>query len=86
HVFDFVETRQAAAEHAAGARPFGELDAVEAPSGYEHAYEFALVSQFPRVVFGDRDAGLRDALAPHGLWPSAALFVEPLYEPSDSDS
>ncbi|KAJ2317007.1 Ubx domain-containing protein [Coemansia sp. RSA 2704] len=86
HVFDFVETRQAAAEHAAGARPFGELDAVEAPSGYEHAYEFALVSQFPRVVFGDRDAGLRDALAPHGLWPSATLFVEPLYEPSDSDS
>ncbi|KAJ2769675.1 Ubx domain-containing protein, partial [Coemansia nantahalensis] len=81
HVFDFVETREAAAEWArSGTTPFGaDLHAVQPPEGYVHTYDFVLVSQCPRVVFDDRDAPLKAALAAKGLWPSAALIVEPLY-------
>ncbi|KAJ2822712.1 Ubx domain-containing protein [Coemansia erecta] len=85
HVFDYVETRGVAREWAASkATPFGcDLAAVQMPEGYEHTYEFALVSQFPRKVFDDRSANLKDALLAQGLWPSAALIVEPLFEPED---
>ncbi|KAJ2780688.1 Ubx domain-containing protein [Coemansia javaensis] len=87
-VLDFVETREAAAEwDRTGATPFGrDLLAVEPPADYEHRYEFSLVSHLPRVVFDDRDATLRDALSASGLWPSAALIVEPLFEPEGSSS
>ncbi|KAJ1722505.1 Ubx domain-containing protein [Coemansia biformis] len=86
-VFDFVETRETADEWArTGTTPFGsDLSAVQPPARYEHSYEFALVSQFPRVVLDDRAAPLKATLAAKGLWPSAALIVEPLYE-SESDS
>ncbi|KAJ2477892.1 Ubx domain-containing protein [Coemansia sp. RSA 2131] len=85
HVFDFVETRGEADEWAAtGVTPYGsDLAQITAPAGYTHTYEFALVSQFPRVVFDDRRATLRDALSACGLWPSAVLIAEPLFEPED---
>ncbi|KAJ2451985.1 Ubx domain-containing protein [Coemansia sp. RSA 2336] len=85
HVFDFVETREVAEEWAqAQTTPYGtDLSKISMPKGYEHTYEFAVVSQFPRVVFEDRSANLKDALSANGLWPSAALIVEPLFEPED---
>ncbi|KAJ2709941.1 UBX domain-containing protein 10, partial [Coemansia spiralis] len=81
HVFDFVETRDAADEWArSGTTPFGaDLHALQPPADYEHSYDFVLVSQFPRVVFDDRAASLKAALAANGLWPTAALIVEPLF-------
>ncbi|KAJ2848694.1 Ubx domain-containing protein [Coemansia brasiliensis] len=84
-VFDFVETREVAEEWAQSqTTPFGsDLYEVSMPKDYVHTYEFALVSQFPRVVFEDRSANLKDALSASGLWPSAALIVEPLFEPED---
>ncbi|KAI9472653.1 hypothetical protein BX667DRAFT_435403 [Coemansia mojavensis] len=84
-VFDFVETRDIADEWAqTQTTPYGaDLSKTSMPKDYEHTYEFALVSQFPRVVFEDRSANLKDALAASGLWPSAALIVEPLFEPED---
>ncbi|KAJ2500133.1 Ubx domain-containing protein [Coemansia sp. RSA 1972] len=85
HVFDFVETRGVADEWAAlGVTPYGtDLAQITAPAGYTHTYEFALVSQFPRVVFDDRRATLHTALSACGLWPSAVLIAEPLFEPED---
>ncbi|KAJ1720845.1 Ubx domain-containing protein [Coemansia erecta] len=87
HVFDFVETRAVAAEWASkGVTPFGpSLDEIEEPVGYEHEYDFVLVSQFPRCVFDDRRINLRDALAGKGLWPSATLIVEPLFDASEGE-
>ncbi|KAJ2802712.1 UBX domain-containing protein 10 [Coemansia guatemalensis] len=87
-VFDFIETREAAREwEASKTTPFGDdPHLVQPPDGYEHSYEFSLVSQFPRVIFDDKDAILGDALSAKGLWPSAALIVEPLFEPEDGSS
>ncbi|KAJ2837961.1 Ubx domain-containing protein [Coemansia erecta] len=86
-VFDFVETRDVAGEWEAdgGKSPFGKggLASIEMPEGYKHEYEFVLVSQFPRVVFEDRGANLKETLSAKGLWPSAALIVEPLFEPDE---
>ncbi|KAJ2195500.1 Ubx domain-containing protein [Coemansia sp. RSA 518] len=84
-VFDFVETRDVADEWATkGVTPYGsDLAQITAPAGYTHTYEFALVSQFPRVVFDDRRATLHNALSACGLWPSAVLIAEPLFEPED---
>ncbi|KAJ1852098.1 Ubx domain-containing protein [Coemansia sp. RSA 1722] len=86
-VFDFVETRDVAAEWEAsgGKAPYGEDDLalIEMPEDYEHEYDFALVSQFPRAVFEDRAANLKEQLSAKGLWPSAALIVEPLFEPEE---
>ncbi|KAJ1933301.1 Ubx domain-containing protein, partial [Kickxella alabastrina] len=81
-LFDFVETRAVACEwERVRETPFGPLDAVHVPEGYVHEHDFVLVSQFPRAVFDDRAASLGEALAAKGLWPSAALIVEPLFEP-----
>ncbi|KAJ2610558.1 Ubx domain-containing protein [Coemansia sp. RSA 1365] len=84
-VFDFIETRDAAQEwEGSKTTPFGDdLQMVQLPEDYEHTYEFSLVSQFPRVVFDNKDAILGDVLSAKGLWPSAALIVEPLFEPED---
>ncbi|KAJ2554699.1 Ubx domain-containing protein [Coemansia sp. RSA 1933] len=84
-VFEFVDTRAVAAQwEAHGSSPHGDdLDAIPFPKDYTHEYDFNLVSQFPRVVFDHTDAALGDAMADHGLWPSATLIVEPLYEPED---
>ncbi|KAJ2215376.1 Ubx domain-containing protein [Coemansia sp. RSA 1813] len=86
-VFDFVETRGVAKEwEALKTTPHGDdLDAIQFPEEYTHEYDFALVSQFPRVVFDHTDATLGDVMAAQGLWPSAALIVEPLFE-SESES
>ncbi|KAJ2330687.1 hypothetical protein GGI00_003595, partial [Coemansia sp. RSA 2681] len=64
----------------------GDLSAVSPPEQYNHEYDFVLVSQFPRVVFADRQVGLKDMLLEKGMWPSATLIVEPLFEPDGSDS
>ncbi|KAJ1879238.1 Ubx domain-containing protein, partial [Kickxella alabastrina] len=81
-LFDFVETRAVACEwERVRETPFGPLHAVHVPEGYVHEHDFVLVSQFPRAVFDDRAASLGEALAAKGLWPSAALIVEPLFEP-----
>ncbi|KAJ2725778.1 Ubx domain-containing protein [Coemansia sp. Benny D115] len=84
-VFDFVETRAVAEEwKTKGVTPFGDhLDEIVAPEEYEHEYDFVLVSQFPRSVFEDRSVSIKDALSAKGLWPSAALIVEPFFEPED---
>ncbi|KAJ1998736.1 hypothetical protein GGI04_004874, partial [Coemansia thaxteri] len=86
-LFDFVETRAVASEwEARKETPYGpDLHSVEFPEGYEHDYDFVLVSQFPRVVFGDKRAILKSALQAKSMWPSATLIVEPIFE-SDSDS
>ncbi|KAJ2492756.1 Ubx domain-containing protein [Coemansia sp. RSA 2050] len=86
-LFDFVETRDVASEwESHGETPYGsDLHAVSPPEGYTHEYDFVLVSQFPRVVFADRQAILKDALVASGMWPAATLIVEPLFEPDDDD-
>ncbi|KAJ2840304.1 Ubx domain-containing protein [Coemansia sp. 'formosensis'] len=86
-LFDFVETRDVASEwESRGETPYGgDLLAVALPEDYTHEYDFVLVSQFPRVVFADRQAIIKDALVAHGMWPNATLIVEPLFE-SDDDS
>ncbi|KAJ2881658.1 Ubx domain-containing protein [Coemansia aciculifera] len=87
-LFDFVETRDVASEwESRGETPYGgDLHSVSPPEDYTHEYDFVLVSQFPRVVFADRQAILKDALVANGMWPSATLIVEPLFEPDDDDS
>ncbi|KAJ2740301.1 Ubx domain-containing protein [Coemansia sp. BCRC 34301] len=87
-VFDFVETRDVAGEwEARKETPYGDdLSSILHPEGYTHEYDFVLVSQFPRVVFADQKAVLKDALQAKGMWPSATLIVEPLFEPDSSDS
>ncbi|KAJ2816827.1 Ubx domain-containing protein, partial [Coemansia furcata] len=86
-LFDFVETRDVAGEwESRGETPYGgDLLAVALPEDYAHEYDFVLVSQFPRVVFADRQAIIKDALVAHGMWPSATLIVEPLFESDDDD-
>ncbi|KAJ2891502.1 Ubx domain-containing protein, partial [Coemansia aciculifera] len=81
-LFDFVETRDVAGEwETSKESPYGgELRCILAPESYKHEYDFVLVSQFPRVVFADRQAVLKDALVASGMWPSASLIVEPLFE------
>ncbi|KAJ2468032.1 Ubx domain-containing protein, partial [Coemansia sp. RSA 2320] len=75
-LFDFVETRAVAGEwEARKETPYGpDLHSVEFPEGYEHDYDFVLVSQFPRVVFGDKRAILKSALQAKSMWPSATLI------------
>ncbi|KAJ2505796.1 Ubx domain-containing protein [Coemansia sp. RSA 2052] len=87
-LFDFVETRDVAGEWEAHKKtPYGgDLSTVSPPEQYNHEYDFVLVSQFPRVVFADRQVGLKDMLLAKGMWPSATLIVEPLFEPDGSDS
>ncbi|KAJ2519058.1 Ubx domain-containing protein [Coemansia sp. RSA 2049] len=84
-VFDFVETRSVAKEwESMNATPYGEhLDMIQPPEGYKHEYDFALISQFPRVVFDDTSAVLGEVMSAKGLWPSAALIVEPIFESED---
>ncbi|KAJ2656664.1 Ubx domain-containing protein [Coemansia sp. RSA 1200] len=84
-VFDFVETRSVAKEwESLNATPYGEhLDMIQPPEGYKHEYDFALISQFPRVVFDDTSAVLGEVMSAKGLWPSAALIVEPIFESED---
>ncbi|KAJ2030705.1 UBX domain-containing protein 10 [Coemansia sp. S610] len=86
-LFDFVETRDVASEwESSGVTPYGsDLQSVSPPEGYTHEHDFVLVSQFPRVVFADRQAILKDALVASGMWPAATLIVEPLFEPDDDD-
>ncbi|ORX69643.1 hypothetical protein DL89DRAFT_267829 [Linderina pennispora] len=86
-LFDFVETREVAGEwDASKTTPFGDdIDAIDPPTDYKHEYEFSLVSQFPRVVFDDRTVGLKEALTPHRLWPTASLIVEPKFENEDDE-
>ncbi|KAJ2843367.1 Ubx domain-containing protein, partial [Coemansia erecta] len=85
HVFDFVETRDVAKMwESLKTTPHGDdLDAIQFPEEYTHEYDFALVSQFPRVVFDHTGAALGEVMAENGLWPSATLIVEPLLEPED---
>ncbi|KAJ2076857.1 Ubx domain-containing protein [Coemansia sp. RSA 988] len=87
-VFDFIETREVAREwETSKTTPFGDdLYLIQLPDEYDHSYEFSLVSQFPRVVFDDKDTTLGEILSAKGLWPSAALIVEPLFEPEDENS
>ncbi|KAJ1993471.1 Ubx domain-containing protein [Coemansia umbellata] len=87
HIFDFIETRQVAKEwEAQKTTPFGDdLQEVQLPEGYTHEYDFALVSQFPRAVFGDTSTVLREAMSAKGLWPSATLIVEPVFEPENNE-
>ncbi|KAI8326372.1 hypothetical protein GQ54DRAFT_307602 [Martensiomyces pterosporus] len=86
-LFDFVETRDVAREWEANkTTPYGDgIDAIVIPEGYEHEYDFVLVSQYPRVVFDDRTLGLKEALSAKRMWPSATLIVEPIFENDDSD-
>ncbi|KAJ2016833.1 Ubx domain-containing protein [Coemansia sp. S680] len=86
-LFDFVETRDVASQwESRGETPYGsDLRSVLPPEDYTHEYDFVLVSQFPRVVFADRQAILKDTLVANGMWPAATLIVEPLFEPDDDD-
>ncbi|KAJ1966094.1 Ubx domain-containing protein [Dipsacomyces acuminosporus] len=86
-LFDFVETREVASQwEEAKTTPYGsDVDAIQSPEGYQHEYDFILVSQFPRVVFEDRSVGLKEALSAKGMWPSATLIVEPIFENEDED-
>ncbi|KAJ1906186.1 Ubx domain-containing protein [Coemansia sp. IMI 209127] len=88
HVFDFIETRGVAEKWGSlKTTPHGDdLDAIRFPEEYTHEYDFALVSQFPRVVFDHTGAALGEVMAANGLWPSATLIVEPLFEPEDEAS
>ncbi|KAJ2158064.1 Ubx domain-containing protein [Coemansia sp. RSA 552] len=87
-VFEFIETRGVAETwERTQTTPFGDdIHAVQMPEDYEHSYDFALVSQFPRVVLDDMDARLKDALSAKGLWPSAVLIAEPLFESESEGS
>lgn len=80
-VIDFVETREVASEwEQTGTSPFGsDLSAIKFPECHDHEHDFKLVSQLPRVVFKDSAATLKDALTAEGLWPAAALIVEPFF-------
>ncbi|KAJ1944746.1 Ubx domain-containing protein [Linderina macrospora] len=86
-LFDFVETREVAEEWETDkTTPFGsDINAIEPPAGYEHEYEFVLVSQFPRVVFDDQSVGLKEALTAHRMWPMATLIVEPRFGNEDDE-
>lgn len=51
------------------------------PDGYEHVYNFRLVSPLPRKVFELNGGAVGDS----GLFPSANLIVEPIEEDEDED-
>jgi hypothetical protein len=48
--------------------------------GYEHEYDFVLISPFPRTKVTDRQKLIKDEPA---LWPSASLVVELVGEEDD---
>ena len=62
-----------------GGKPTEEV--VLAPDGYEHVYDFRLVSPLPRAVYDARDGGSIGGRVGNG----ANLIVEPLNEPDDSE-
>jgi len=78
HVYIFIETIEFREN---GSKAEIQLEAEE-HVGYKHAYDFVLISPFPRTKVTDREQQIKDEPA---LWPSASLVVELVDENADED-